>query len=31
VEAAVRIVAHDGDANDAGVADLYQSFKQEIE
>jgi hypothetical protein len=31
VEAAMRIVAHDGDANEAGVADLYESFKQEIE
>ncbi len=31
VEAAARIVVHDGDANEAGVADLYQSFKREIE
>ena len=31
VEAAVRILAHDGDVNEAGVADLYQSFKHEIE
>ena len=30
VEAAVRIVVHDGDASESGVADLYQSFKQEI-
>lgn len=29
-EAAVRIVVHDGDVNEAGVADLYRSFKQEI-
>ena len=31
VKVAMRIVAHDGDANEAGVADLYESFKQEIE
>jgi len=30
VEAAVRVVAHDGDVSEAGVVDLYESFKQEI-
>ena len=31
VETAMRIVAHDGDANEAGVAAMYESFRQEIE
>ena len=31
VEVAMRIVAHDGDVNEAGVADLYESFVQGIE
>ena len=31
VEVAMRIVAHDGDVNEAGVADLYESFIQGIE
>ena len=31
VEAAVRIVAHDGDVGESGVADLYESFEREIE
>ena len=30
VEVAVRVVAHDGDVNEAGVAGLYESFKQSI-
>jgi hypothetical protein len=30
VESFVRIVAHDGDANEAGVAELYESFKREM-
>jgi len=30
-EVAVRVVAHDGDVNEAGVAELYESFKHEIE
>ena len=29
-EAAMRVLAHDGDANEAGVAELYKSFKREI-
>ena len=29
-EVAVRIVVHDGDVNEAGVANLYESFKHEI-
>jgi hypothetical protein len=29
-EAAMRVVAHDGDASEAGVADLYDAYRQEI-
>ena len=29
VDVAIRIVAHDGDPHEAGVADLYESFKKE--
>ena len=25
----IRILAHDGDATEAGVADLYEAFKRE--
>jgi len=31
LDVAVRIVAHDGDADEAGVADLFQSFATQIE
>ena len=30
MESVVRIVAHDGEANEAGVADLYESFKRRM-
>ena len=30
VDVAIRVVAHDGDAHQAGVAELYESFRQEI-
>ncbi len=31
VDVAIRIVAHDGDAREAGVADLYESFKRQTQ
>ena len=31
LDVAVRIVAHDGDADEAGVADLFQSFAAQME
>ena len=31
LEVAMRILAHDGDVNEAGVANLYESFRREIE
>ena len=31
VDLAIRIVAHDGDPYEAGVPDMYESFRRETE